>query len=86
MLCQLSTIKTRLGFSIATYDPFLTNPIKDVSVRSDKEIQPLPSEQTLPRPPAPLANKQEGSMSVGADRAGVVRLILSYVGCRARGA
>jgi len=37
MLTQLATVKTRLGLAITTYDAILTNAIKGVSVRFDKE-------------------------------------------------
>ena len=37
MLTQLSTIKTRLAITVTTYDAILTNAIKGVSVRFDKE-------------------------------------------------
>ena len=37
MLTQLSTVKSRLGISAATYDAILTNAIKAVSARFDKE-------------------------------------------------
>src|SRR5258706_16133851 len=37
MLCQLSTIKARLALTVTTYDDILTNAIKAVSARFDKE-------------------------------------------------
>src|SRR6266404_4225575 len=37
MLTQLSTLKTRLGITAATYDAILTNAITAVSARFDKE-------------------------------------------------
>ncbi len=37
MLAQLSTIKTRLAITVTTYDVILTNAIKAVSARFDKE-------------------------------------------------
>ncbi len=44
MLTQLSTVKTRLALTITDYDDLLTNAIKAVSARFDKETN-----RTLPR-------------------------------------
>ena len=37
MLCQLSTVKSRLAIVVTDYDDLLTNAIKAVSARFDKE-------------------------------------------------
>src|SRR6184192_1522639 len=37
MLTQLATVKARLAITVATYDAILTNAIKAVSARFDKE-------------------------------------------------
>jgi len=49
MLTQLSTVKTRLALTVTDYDAILTNALKAVSDRFDKETN-----RTLaPPPPAP---------------------------------
>src|SRR5437016_1341207 len=44
MLTQLSTVKSRLALTVTDYDDLLTNAIKAVSARFDKETN-----RTLPR-------------------------------------
>ncbi len=61
MLCQLSTVKSRLALTVTTYDDILTNAIKGVAARFDKEtnrtlaycdgfIHEFPADQSEIRP------------------------------------
>ena len=52
MLTQLSTVKSRLALTVTDYDDPLTNAIKAVSTRFDKETTP-PSACQSPRGKCP---------------------------------